>query len=126
MTDFLPHALGADLLRFLGVIGFLLYVANYTMLSLRILHSDSITYFAINIAAAALVLLSLTQDFNLASAMIQTFWIVLGIPAILLRMGRRRSDRRAEATRTKTLRRADRTLSARTPSAEADRRRQAA
>ncbi len=93
MTDLFPATLGADVIRFLGVLGFLGYVGLYSCLSLRILHSDSILYFAGNIAAASLVLISLTQDFNLAAAMIQVFWIAMGIPAILLRLRRRRSDR---------------------------------
>lgn len=101
MTDIFPAAMGADVLRMLGVIGFLGYVSLYTCLSLRVLHSDSIAYFAGNICAASLVLISLTQDFNLASAMIQCFWIAMGIPAIILRLRRRRSDRIADETQAR-------------------------
>ncbi|KUF12204.1 CBU_0592 family membrane protein [Pseudoponticoccus marisrubri] len=96
MITYFPDALGADLLRLLGVLGFLLYVLLYTSLSLRWLHSDSILYFCGNICAASMVLMSLTLDFNLAAALIQMFWIAMGIPAILLRLGRMRSDRRAD------------------------------
>ncbi len=98
MHETISNALGADVLRLLGVLGFFSYVAMYTCLSLRILNSESILYFAGNIVAASLVLISLTQDFNLASALIQIFWIAIGIPAIVLRLAKRRSDKVADET----------------------------
>ena len=76
----------ADICRALGILGFLTYVLNYTLLSLRILTSENLRYFALNILAAVLVLISLTEDFNLASALIQGFWILIGGLAILLRL----------------------------------------
>lgn len=95
MLDYLQTAVGADVLRIVGVLGFLTYVTLYSCLSLRVLHSDSILYFCGNIFAATLVLISLAQEFNLAAALIQSFWIAMGIPAIILRLVHRRSDRRA-------------------------------
>lgn len=80
-----------EMCRMVGVMGFLMYVANYVALSFRILSSESALYFAVNICAASMVLVSLSQDFNLASALIQSFWIVIGSFAILLRLRRRRA-----------------------------------
>ena len=102
MSEFMQSALGTDLLRILGVIGFMTYVCLYTCLSLRVLHSDSVLFLSGNIAAATLVLLSLAQDFNLAAALIQSFWIAMGIPAIILRVLHKRSDRRADRARAES------------------------
>ena len=82
----------SDICRAIGIIGFLTYVGNYTCLSLRVFSSDQIIYFALNIAAATMVLISLTQDFNLPSALIQGFWVILGLAAILTRSRQRRSS----------------------------------
>jgi len=82
-----------SMLRLCGVIGFLIYVSLYVSLALRWINSDDVVYFIGCVLAAALVLVSLTQDFNLASALIQGFWIVMGIPAIIIRLARKRSNR---------------------------------
>ncbi|MEM9032876.1 MAG: hypothetical protein AAGB18_09530 [Pseudomonadota bacterium] len=79
----------ADLCRAIGVLGFLFYVVNYTALSLRLLTSEHITYFTLNILAASMVMVSLTHEFNLASALIQGFWILIGFVAVALRVRRR-------------------------------------
>lgn len=71
-----------------GFLGVVTYICNYTLLSLRFLTSESTLYFCINTLAAVLVMLSLTQDFNMAAALIQGFWILLGGIAISLRLHR--------------------------------------
>jgi hypothetical protein len=70
----------------IGVIGFGLYVLNYTLLTLHHLTSHSKTYFAVNIIAASCVLIGLTHSFNLASALIQGFWIIISFTAIFVRL----------------------------------------
>ncbi len=84
--------------QWIGLLGFSIYVTNYCCLSFRILSSESALFFAINTTAASLVLVSLTRDFNLASALIQIFWISIGTCAIALRLWRgwrlRRTARR--------------------------------
>lgn len=77
-----PHAL----FETIGVLGFCLYVLNYMLLTFHRLTSHSTTYFTINLAAAAMVLIGLTHSFNLASALIQLFWIVISVAAIIIRM----------------------------------------
>lgn len=88
MTDILPFALSADVCRLLGVAGFLTYVVTYAALCLRVITGDCTIYFVGNTLAAALVLISLSADFNLASVLIQGFWICIGLVAIVLRLRR--------------------------------------
>ncbi|MEM9032877.1 MAG: hypothetical protein AAGB18_09535 [Pseudomonadota bacterium] len=83
----------ADLYRAIGVLGFLTYVATFFALSLGLMTSEHLAYFILNIVAAAMVMVSLIHDFNLASALIQTFWILIGVVAIVLRVRRRRTTR---------------------------------
>ena len=80
------HAMPARLFEVIGVAGFALYVINYCLLTLQKITSASSTYFALNLTAASLVLISLTHSFNLASALIQMFWIVISLVAIALRL----------------------------------------
>lgn len=70
----------------IGVAGFALYVLNYSLLTLHRITSHSKTYFVINMIAASFVLIGLTNSFNLASALIQGFWIVISITAIIVRL----------------------------------------
>jgi len=74
----------------IGVAGFGLYVINYTMLTFDKFRSTQVRYFAVNLAAAAMVLISLTSTFNLASAMIQVFWIAISVAAIIIRIRKTR------------------------------------
>lgn len=69
----------------IGIVGFCIYVSNYTLLTLHKLESRGTTYFALNIAAATCVLIGLSGAFNLAAAMIQGFWIVASFGAIYVR-----------------------------------------
>lgn len=71
-----------------GLIGFGLYVLSYFMLTTHRLDSRTCTYFAINLIAAGLVLVSLIGAFNLASLLIQIFWIAVSILAIAKRYRR--------------------------------------
>lgn len=77
-----------DLFEFAGFLGVLAYICNYTALSLRILSSECLAYFVINTSAACLVMVSLTQNFNMAAALIQGFGICIGTLAILIRLHR--------------------------------------
>ncbi|SMX33667.1 CBU_0592 family membrane protein [Octadecabacter ascidiaceicola] len=70
----------------IGVFGFGLYVLNYTMLTFHRVTSHCKTYFAINLVAASMVLTGMAFSFNLASALIQMFWIGISIAAIIMRV----------------------------------------
>lgn len=69
-----------------GVAGFGLYVLNYTLLTFRKIKTENILYFVINGSAATMVLIGLSSSFNLASAMIQIFWVGISIVAIIIRL----------------------------------------
>ncbi|WP_205859842.1 CBU_0592 family membrane protein [Cochlodiniinecator piscidefendens] len=74
------------ILDVIGVVGFGLYLTNYTLVTFQKIDSRGITFFLVNIIAASCVLTSLVQNFNLASALIQIFWICLGVVAVTLRL----------------------------------------
>ena len=70
----------------IGVCGFVLYVVNYTLLTVGWVSGDSVQYFAVNLVAAALVLIGLSSNFNLASALIQSFFITMSTLGIAIRI----------------------------------------
>ena len=73
-----------------GIAGCALYILNYSLLTVRRMYGETITYFMLNLGAASCVLLSLTSDFNLAAVVIQSFWICASLVAIAIRLHRRR------------------------------------
>ena len=58
-----------------GLTGTFLVVLAYYLLQLERMHSTSLGYNMINLAGAALLLFSLCFQFNLASFVIEIFWI---------------------------------------------------
>ncbi|WP_147108029.1 hypothetical protein [Tateyamaria sp. syn59] len=70
----------------IGILGFALYVTNYSLLTTRCLSSDCLAYFTINLVAASCVLMGLMASFNLASAMLQIFWVAMSLIGILVRL----------------------------------------
>ncbi len=72
--------------RAIGVFGFVVYVGVYALLSWRLIGGDSLVYFAGNTVAAALVLMSNIGGFNMASVLIQIFFIAIGMTAMILRL----------------------------------------
>jgi len=85
------NTLPAEAFDAIGVAGFGLYVINYMLLTFERLSSTQVRFFVMNLFAASLVLVSLFATFNLASAMIQIFWIAISITAIVLRIRKTRS-----------------------------------
>lgn len=79
------------LYRIAGLFGFFFYMASFAALQFRILDGQGMTYSFLNVLAASLVLVSLIAEFNLASALIQVSWIVIGLAGILLRIKRTRT-----------------------------------
>jgi hypothetical protein len=79
-------ALPIPFFEIIGVIGFCLYVMAYTLLTLRLLAGDSPKYFMLNLLAATCVLVGLSASFNLASALIQLFWVVMSLVGITLHL----------------------------------------
>jgi len=88
--DALLHSF--SLAEIIGVAGFCLYVVNYSLLTLQVFSGRTITYFMINLCAASCVLVGLSSSFNLASALIQCFFILMSLIGILLRLSRRPAE----------------------------------
>ena len=68
----------------IGVLGFFIYVTTYSLLTLRVLTPASVWYFMLNLTASTCVLIGLTVSFNLAAALIQTFWVCMSLVGITL------------------------------------------
>ncbi len=75
----------------IGIVGVVLYIGNYTFLQLRLLnasghnHRNFTLYSSVNLTAASLLLVSLSQDFNLAAALIQGAWVLISTVGLLVR-----------------------------------------
>ena len=72
--------------KLLGILGFLLYTAGFAALQLQWIDGNSIAYSCASILAAMLVFANLTTDFNLASALIQIAWIIIGACGVARRL----------------------------------------
>lgn len=73
-----------------GGIGVALIVVAYFLLQIGRLEPRGIWYSVVNAVGAALILVSLTQDFNLSAALIEGFWLVISLFGIGLFLARRR------------------------------------
>ena len=69
----------ALVLEALGVLGVLIYMGSYVLLNVGYIAGQGYHYALINMVAAICVLASLSQSFNLASAMIQVCWIAISL-----------------------------------------------
>jgi len=72
--------------RALGLVGFAIYVTAFFCLSLGRLNSTRPLYFCLVLIASTCVLASLWADFNLPAALIQIFYIVMSLGAMILRL----------------------------------------
>lgn len=79
--------------QFIGLVGFITYMAGFAGQQFGLIHGDSRAFSIINIVAATLVLVSLTEAFNLASALIQVSWITIGLIGLTLRSMRKEAER---------------------------------
>jgi CRP-like cAMP-binding protein len=69
----------AYILEVAGLLGVILYVGAYAALQSGLLRSNGYIYATANLAAASLVLLSLSSAFNLSAAISQIVWIVISV-----------------------------------------------
>jgi hypothetical protein len=65
-----------------GFTGVLFYLGSYAALQIGLIRGAGYLYASLNLAAAALVLLSLANQFNLWSAIIQISWILISIVGV--------------------------------------------
>ena len=72
----------AGLLNIIGIVGVALYLGSYAALQLGVVRGQSYIYPVVNMTAAACVLASLMDSFNLSSAIIQAAWITISLVGI--------------------------------------------
>lgn len=85
MHDFFNYFTALGPLQWVGVAGFVCYLLAFGSVQLGKLDGNSTAYSLANILAATLVGVSLLAEFNLASALIQGSWIVIGFTGLVLR-----------------------------------------
>ena len=88
----------ALVLEALGILGVVIYMGSYVLLNAGYITGQGYHYTLMNMAAAICVLASLSQSFNLASAMIQVCWIAISLYG-LARLRRERHASRLFPTR---------------------------
>lgn len=66
-----------------GLMGVAFYVSSYALLQAGWIRGSGATYTWMNLAASSLVLVSLFNDFNLSSAIIQVTWITISLGGLL-------------------------------------------
>jgi hypothetical protein len=71
----------------LGIVGALLYLLAYSAVQIGHLDGNSASYTLVNTLAAGLVLLGLTENFNLAAVIIQTSWLLIGACRLVYAFG---------------------------------------
>ncbi len=82
-----------DLAQLCGILGFGIYITSFLSVQTGRLCGNSIHFPMLQVTAASLVLISLTSAYNLASFLIQTSYICIGLFGICLRLLRARNAR---------------------------------
>lgn len=80
MTAFLNSLTIAD---GIGSFGALIVVAAYFATQMRMMNSDDLAFPVINLVGSVLIVYSLLQNFNLASMLIEGFWILISLIGII-------------------------------------------
>lgn len=78
---------------FVGNVGVLLILATYLLLQMRRLAATGLLYSVVNGFGALLVLVSLTQEFNLSAFAMELVWLLISIYGIGEWQKRRREAR---------------------------------
>ena len=82
----------------IGVAGFFFYLTAYLSLTMKWLEGHSVPYFTLNLCAASCMLVSLSTSFNLASVLIQVFWVCISICGLAMIWHRTMKLRRTART----------------------------
>jgi len=67
----------------IGSFGTLIVLAAYFATQMRMMNSDDLAFPVINLVGSVLITYSLTQNFNLASMLMEGFWIVISMIGIV-------------------------------------------
>lgn len=71
--------------EFIGLLGVCCYLSSYSLVQAGRLRGGTLPFTILNLTAAVCVLISLTAKFNLASLLIQIFWITVSL-FVLIRL----------------------------------------
>lgn len=78
--------------QLIGLAGFFVYIFAFSAVQFHWMNGNSNRYSIANIIAASLVAISLIADFNLASALIQGSWILIGLAGLVTRLNKTTSN----------------------------------
>ncbi|WP_170474254.1 CBU_0592 family membrane protein [Ruegeria arenilitoris] len=67
----------------IGSIGALVVVAAYFATQVRLLNSEDLIFPVVNLLGSGLIVYSLLYNFNLASMLIEGFWIIISLIGII-------------------------------------------
>ncbi|WP_299984196.1 hypothetical protein [uncultured Ruegeria sp.] len=67
----------------IGSFGALIVVAAYFATQMRMMNSDDLAFPIVNLIGSILIVFSLIQNFNLASMLIEGFWIIISVIGII-------------------------------------------
>ncbi len=85
MTEFISYITHLGPHQIVGVIGSVCYIGAFGMVQIGLMDGNSMAYSLVNIVTAGLVCISLLAEFNIATALIQGSWIVIGTIGLVLR-----------------------------------------
>ncbi|WP_299947534.1 hypothetical protein [uncultured Ruegeria sp.] len=80
MTAFFDNLTVVDAI---GSFGALIVVAAYFATQMRMMNSDDLAFPVVNLIGSVLIVFSLMQNFNLASMLIEGFWIIISVIGII-------------------------------------------
>lgn len=83
-----------DVTNAIGVVGFFLYILGFNLVQVGRMCGNGVAYAATNVIAAAFVLISLVNAFNMASFLIQISFIAIGVVGIARKAYRNRFENR--------------------------------
>ncbi|RLJ97944.1 CBU_0592 family membrane protein [Ruegeria conchae] len=75
----------------IGSFGALIVVVAYFATQMRMMNSDDLAFPVVNLIGSVLIVFSLMQNFNLASMLIEGFWIIISVIGIIQHFRLRRA-----------------------------------
>ena len=75
----------------IGIIGVAIIVITYFLLQIEKIKSDDLQYSLLNIFGSVLILFSILQNWNLASFLIEIFWILISFIGVYKAISKRKS-----------------------------------
>ncbi len=76
----------------IGSFGALIVVAAYFATQMRMMNSDDLAFPVVNLLGSVLIVYSLVHNFNLASMLIEGFWILISLIGIIQHFRLRRAS----------------------------------